>query len=111
MPDTALQVDKLSLPRQSIRLASLSGDACVFGTELLDRFVVEIDYLTPRVRLFAAGGYAAPARAVKLPLRFDGTGRPMVAARLLLRANDRATADVLVDTAVAEQVLSLSKSL
>ncbi|HEV3332924.1 MAG TPA: hypothetical protein VG096_18180 [Bryobacteraceae bacterium] len=110
VPDTALQVDKLFLPRQSIRLGSLSGDACIFGTELLGRFIVEIDYLTPRVRLFAAGGYSPPARAVKLPLRFDGSGRPMVAARLLLQPGDRAMADLLLDTAVAEQVLSLSKA-
>jgi hypothetical protein len=60
VPDTALQVDKLHLPRQSIHLRALSGDACIIGTKLLDRFVVEIDYLTPEVRLFAAGGYSPP---------------------------------------------------
>lgn len=110
VPDTALKVDKLHLPRQSVELGSLSGDACIFGTKLLDHFVVEIDYLTPEVRLFAAGGYSAPARAVKLPLMFDGSGRPMVAARLLLQPRDAAMADVLLDTAVADQVLSLSKA-
>ena len=108
--DTALQVDKLLLPRQSIHLRSLSGDACILGTKLLDRFIVEIDYLTPEVRLFVAGGYSPPARAVKLPLMFDGSGRPMVAARLLLQPRDVAMADVLLDTAVADQVLSLSKA-
>jgi hypothetical protein len=43
VPDTALQVDKLRLPRQSIHLRALSGDACIFGTKLLDRFVAEIE--------------------------------------------------------------------
>src|SRR5262249_19222772 len=80
VPDTALQVNQLHLPRQSIHLRSLSGEACIFGTKLLNRFIVEIDYLTPEVRLFAAGGYSPSARAVKLPLMFDGSGRPMVAA-------------------------------
>lgn len=110
VPDIALQVGELHLPRQSIHLRSLSGDACIFGTKLLDRFVVEIDYLTPEVRLFAAGGYSPPAHAVKLPLMFDGSGRPMVAARLLLQPRDVVMADVLLDTAVADQVLSLSKA-
>jgi hypothetical protein len=108
--DTALQVDKLRLPSQSIHLRPLSGDACIFGTKLLDRFVVEIDYLTPEVRLFAPGDYSPSARAAKLPLMFDGSGRPMVVARLLLQRRDAATADVLLDTAVADQVLSLSKA-
>ena len=108
--NTALQVDKLRLPRQSIHLRSLSGEACIFGTKLLDGFVAEIDYLTPEVRLFVAGGYSPPATAVKLPLMFDGSGRPMVAARLLLQPRDVAMADVLLDTAVADQVLSLSKA-
>jgi hypothetical protein len=57
-----------------------------------------------------AGGYSPPATAVKLPLMFDGSGRPMVAARLLLQPRDAAMADVLLDTAVADQVLSLSKA-
>jgi hypothetical protein len=112
VPDVALQVDQLHLPRQSIHLGPLSRDVgyCVFGTKLLARFVVEIDCLTPEVRLFAAGGYAPPARAVKLPLAFDGAGRPMIAARLVLQPRDAARADVLLDTAVADQVLSLSKA-
>jgi hypothetical protein len=110
VPDTALQVDKLLLPRQSIRLRSSLGEACIFGTNLLDRFVVEIDYLTPEIRLFAAGGYSPPARAIKLPLMMDGSSRPMVAAQLLLQPPNAARADVLLDTAVADQVLSLSKA-
>jgi hypothetical protein len=70
-----LQVDKLRLPHQRIRMHSLE-DGCIFGTKLLDRFVVEIDYLTPEIRLFAADGYLPPTRAVKLPLAFDGTRAP-----------------------------------
>jgi len=108
--DAVLQVDKLRLPRESVHLRSLSGDACIFGTKLLDHFVVEIDYLTPEVRLFAAGGYSPPPRAVRLPLLFDSNGRPMVVARLLLQPRDAVMADVLLDTAVADQVLSLSKA-
>lgn len=103
-----LQVDKLRLPHQRIRMHSVE-DGCIFGTKLLDRFVVEIDYLTPEIRLFAADGYLPPTRAVKLPLAFDGTGRPMVATRLLLQARDELTAQLLLDTAVAEYALSLSK--
>ena len=110
VPGTALQVDNLRIPRQSIRLRSLSEDACIFGTKLLDRFVVEIDYLTPEIRLFTAAQYSPPVRAVKLPLTFDGSGRPTVAAQLLLQSGDTVTADVLLDTAVADQVLSLSKA-
>jgi hypothetical protein len=110
VPETVLQVDKLRLPGQSIHLRPLSGDACIFGTKLLDRFVVQIDYLAPEIRLFAPDGYSPPARAVKLSLMFDGFGRPMIAARLLLQRRDAAVADVLLDTAVADQVLSLSKA-
>ena len=108
--DANLQVDKLRLPHERIHLRSLSGDACIFGTKLLDRFVVEIDYVTPAVRLFAAGSYSPPAGGVKLPLLFDGSGRPMVSSRLLLQPRDAVMANILLDTAVADQVLSLSKA-
>lgn len=110
VPSTALQVHQLRLPRQAIRMGPLPGEQCIFGTELLDRFVVEIDYRTPEVRLFVADDYSPPSRAIRLPLRFDGTGRPMVAARLFLQPSESVKADVLIDTGVAEQVLSLSKA-
>jgi hypothetical protein len=44
-----------------------------------------------------------------LPLEFDGSRRPMVRARLVLQPGDALISHLLLDTAVADQVLSLSK--
>jgi hypothetical protein len=75
----------------------------------LDSFIVEIDYLTPEIRLLAPEHYSPPTRAVTLPLEFDGSRRPMIRARLVLEPGGALLSYLSLDTAVADQVLSLSK--
>jgi len=85
-------------------------DGCIIGTVLFDRFVAEIDYLTPAVRLYAADAYRPAENAVNVPLMLDQYRRPMIDGRLVLGSGDTVHARLLLDSAIPDYVLSLSKA-
>ena len=104
-----LQVEDLRIQNQTVMLRPLE-DGCIFGTMLIDRFVVEIDYLAPEIRLYAANTYRPPQQAIRVPLLLDPYRRPMVLGRLLLEAGDAVTARLLLDSAVPDYTLSLTRA-
>ncbi len=54
VPDATLQLDNLRLPHRTVVMRPIY-DACVIGTVTFNRFVVEIDYLAPAIRLHPPG--------------------------------------------------------
>jgi hypothetical protein len=85
------------------------GENCIIGTVLFDHFVVEIDYLSPAVRLYAMDKYHPAAKAVNVPLTLTADRRPAIDARLVLKSGDTISARLLLDSAIPDYALSLSK--
>ena len=107
--DQALEVGKLRILHRRVEMRPL-GQSCIVGTVLLDRFVVEMDYLAPAVRLHSSESYQPSNDAVSVPLALDGSQRPTIVARLLLQSRDTVDARLLLDSAVTDYALSLSKT-
>ncbi len=108
MPDATLQLGDLRLPHRTVVMRPID-DGCLIGTVLFDRFVVEIDYLLPAIRLYNAAAYRPPADAISVPLTLDPHGRPIVAGRMLLQSGDAVNARLLLDSGIPDYSLSLSK--
>ena len=108
VPDVTLEIGELRIPHRTVEMRPLGG--CLLGTVLLDKFVTEIDYLTPAIHLYSAQDYLPPREAVSVPLMLDSSRRPMITGRLLLQSRDAVDARLLLDTAVANYALSLSKA-
>jgi hypothetical protein len=107
--NTTLELNKLHIPHRTIVMRPLE-DACLIGTVHLDRFVVEIDYLAPAIRLYAPDGYRPGQSAIDGPLTLDQDRRPMTTGRLFLQPGDAVNARLLLDSAMPDYVLSLSKA-
>jgi gag-polyprotein putative aspartyl protease len=105
----SLEVGDLQIRDRMVILHPMEDD-CLFGTDLLDQFVVEIDYLAPAIRLYAAKGYRPADGATAVPLTLDRYRRPMIAGRLLLQSGDAVTARLLLDTGIPDYALSLGKA-
>ena len=108
LPDATLHLEDLRLPHRTVIMRPLDED-CLFGTVLLDHFVVEIDYLAAAIRLYAANAYRPTQGAISVPLTVDRYKRPMIIARLVLQGGDAVTARLLLDSAIPDYTLSLTK--
>lgn len=107
--NATLELDNLHIPHQTAVVRPLD-EGCIIGTVLFDHFVVEIDYLAPAIRLHNANGYQPAVDAIGVPLMRDPYGRPMIIGRLFLQSRDAVNARLLLDTAIADYSLSLSKA-
>ena len=108
VPDATLQLGNLRLPHRTVVMRPLD-DGCIVGAVLFDRFVVEIDYLAPSLRLYHAAAYHHAPDAAAVPLTLDQHGRPIIGARLLLESGDAVDARLLLDSGVPDYALSLSQ--
>ena len=105
-PTADVTVGPIALGSQSIILRDLPKEApemeCVFGTALLRRYVMEIDYVQPRVRLFAPGTFTPPAGVEHVPLIFR-TNPNVPFVRVVLRFADgtEQITQVVADTGAA----------
>jgi hypothetical protein len=104
----SLQAGDVLIRDRTVIVRPLAED-CLFGTGLLERFVVEIDYVASAIRLYAAKGYRPANGAAVAPLTLDRYGRPTITGRLLLQSGDAVTARLLVDSGIADYTLSLGK--
>ena len=107
--DKTLEIGNLRIPHRTLGMRPL-GESCLVGTVVLDRFVVELDYSTPAVRLYSSARYVPSKGAASVPLALDASRRPMIVAKLLLQSADAVDARLLLDSAVADYALSLSKA-
>jgi hypothetical protein len=71
---------------------------CVFGLGLLQDYVVEFDYLTPRLRIFEAANFKASATAVAVPFEIDRFRNPFLETRISLTKGNDVRASLLLDT-------------
>ena len=93
--DGTLELDNFRLLHRTVVMYPLE-DGCIIGTVLFDRFVAEIDYLTPAVRLYAADAYQPAKNAVNVPLVLDRYRRPTINGRLALDSGDTIYARLLL---------------
>jgi hypothetical protein len=107
--DATLELNKLRIPHRTVVMRPLE-DACLIGTVHLDHFVAEIDYLAPAIRLYAPDVYRPPQSAIAVRLTLDPDRRPMTSGRLVLQSGDAVNARLLLDSAMPDYVLSLSKA-
>jgi hypothetical protein len=81
---------------------------CVFGTGILNSFVVQIDYERPEVRLYDAAGFRPGANMTNVPVTY-WNGDPIVPVRLQPKLGTTIEAKLVVDTAVGQWPLALRK--
>jgi PDZ domain-containing protein len=98
-----LSIGSITVGEQSVILRDLPAEApemeCIMGVGLLRRFVVELDYVTARVRLHDRGAYRPPAAAQQVPLIFrTNLNVPFVRIELTFADGTRQTAQVVPDT-------------
>jgi hypothetical protein len=98
-----VNVGGVIFPDQPVILRALPTEApdmeCVMGVGLLRRFVVELDYTVPRVRLLERSTYRAPSEARELPLIFrTNPNVPFMDIELVLGDGTRHSARVVPDT-------------
>ena len=102
----------LRLPEQElvIKTTPLLGDKdASIGMMVLSRFVVELDYDSPAVRLHEPGGfrYSGPGRAFPFTIEENN---PYTTGTLTLRDGKEVTARLVIDTGAAGSVAYLSRS-
>ena len=71
---------------------------CVFGLGLLQDYVVEFDYLTPRLRIFEAANFKASTTAVAVPFEIDRFRNPFIETRISLTTGNDVRASLILDT-------------
>ena len=73
---------------------------CVMGVSLLKAYVVEIDYVTPQVRLFTAGQFRPDSTTRSIPFRIERSN-PIGDIAIVFDDSHRVTASVILDTGAA----------
>jgi hypothetical protein len=82
---------------------------CVLGLGLLREYVIEFDYVTPAVRIFATAPFRAPPTGVAIPITIDQTFNPSTRARLRLANGDALDATLMIDTGASYYDVVLMK--
>jgi PDZ domain len=98
-----VNVGGVTMPGQSIILRHLPAEApdmeCIVGVGLLKRFIVEFDYMVPRVRLYERSSYRTPTGAREIPLIFrTNPNVPFIDISLVFADGTRQAARVVPDT-------------
>jgi len=73
---------------------------CVMGLSLLKDYVVEVDYVTPQVRLFRAGQFRPDSTTRSIPFRVERSN-PIGDIAIVFGDGHRVTASVILDTGAA----------
>jgi hypothetical protein len=81
---------------------------CVFGTGILNSFVVQIDYATPEIRLHDAAGFRPGANMTNVPVTY-WNGDPIIPGTAPTEARKPIEAKFMADTAVGQWPLALRK--
>jgi ankyrin repeat protein/predicted aspartyl protease len=93
--DVTLELDNLRIPHRTVEIApSMAPLECIVGTRLFADYVVEVDYSTPDVRLYAPGSYRPATGAVNVPVTLD----QVIIGRLLLQSGDAVDTRLVLDT-------------
>lgn len=103
--DHTLKLDRTALiPFGPVSLRVGQPMHGVLGAEAFDAYVVELDYQNSEVTFHERRAFKAPANAVRLPIKFDGT-LPIVRAQLTLPDGRSINARLLVDTGAGASVI------
>ncbi len=108
LPGTTLRIGGFRTSNQTIVIRPLGGEDCILGTGILNGFAVQIDYLSPVIRLYDPQTFQTPDSAVSVPFTVS-RGSPVVKTQIWLNSRDSIDAQVLVDTAVRRFPLALAK--
>lgn len=79
----------------------LSG---IIGAEVLNRFIVEIDYVKSEIILFNRKGYEVPEGWTKQSFSLRPFGVPVISATITLPSGEKLTGPYLVDTGAATTI-------
>jgi len=71
---------------------------CVFGLALLQDYVVEFDYETPRIRIFDAQTFRPPNGVTPLPFELNRFRQPYIGATMTLATGDEIRSNLVIDT-------------
>ena len=96
------QLGALVLPSLTIVLSPLPEIVpdmdCVFGLGILQDHVAQFDYAKPELRLFEAGSFQPPPRAVAVPFELDRFRLPLLKTTMRLAGDDSVAATLILDT-------------
>jgi len=85
------------------------GKDGIMGLYALSRWVTEMDYETPAVRLYDAGSFRYRGAGTALPMTLERTN-PLVEARLTLGGGEEIRGRFVVDTGAAGSILYLTRT-
>jgi hypothetical protein len=107
-----VSVGSVVLPDQPIVIRDLPADQsdmdCIIGAGLLRQYVIEFDYVKPRIRLHERASYKPSGRAVEVPLIFrTDPNVPFVEVGLDLPDGTQQQLQTVVDTGTAYYALAL----
>ena len=99
-------IDILVLDENYLRLSEQMGIKVhgIIGYEIFKRFVVEIDYDKPVLRLYRPDSYNPPRRSQKLPITFNGSFKPYLNA-VLTNEGVRDTVSLMIDSGASHALL------
>lgn len=101
LPDIAIQLPQvMAFPLTPLSLEVGRPIDGLLGRDVIERYVVEVDYERRLLRFHDPATYVVPPDAVAVPVTFDG-GRAVVAAKLTLTDGRSVAMRMLVDTAAS----------
>ena len=107
LPGATVALGSLQLPNQTVVMFKTGAEDCIFGVGMLRDFIIQVDYIRSSLQLYDPQTFAAPAKAVSVPITLSA-GSPLVDALISFSPHDSVHAKLLVDTAV-RRYLALSK--
>ncbi len=110
LPGATLDLGSFRIPNRMVVIRPVGNDpsVCIFGTAILEQFVVEVDFLAPAVRLYRAESFQPSPQAVSVPVNFP-MGNPVIPVQINLQPGPNIEAKLLVDTGVPLWPVALSK--
>src|SRR5579875_500119 len=105
----SLMIGNLRIANQTVVMRPEAAEGCVFGVGILRNYVVQIDYVAPKILIYERDNFAAPSGMASIPFALSASG-PVIDAKVELTARESITAKLLVDTAVRRFAVFFSNS-
>src|SRR5262249_24428814 len=83
---------------------------CVLGLGLLQDYVVEFDYETPRLRIFDAQTFTPPSGVAPLPFELNRFRQPYIGATMAFATGDEIRTNLLIDNGTSYYSAVLMKA-